>query len=146
MERNDFIRTCCISVVGMPLAASMLQGCSNIHYAKVSSNNGMLHVAKKEFTKGLSAEEKQRKFILLNVDFSEFPICLYRTGTDKYAASLLQCTHMGCELNVGGGIYTCPCHGAEFSVEGEVLEGPAEENLRTFKVEVDNEKIYIQIS
>jgi|TARA_B110000467_G_C17890637_1_gene249683 cytochrome b6-f complex iron-sulfur subunit len=146
MERKDFIRTCCISAVGIPLAASMLQGCSSIHYAKASSKNGILQVRKREFTAGLTSEDKQRKFILLNVDFSEFPICLYRTGKDKYAASLLECTHNGCELNVGGGIYTCPCHGAEFSVEGEVLEGPAEENLRTFEVEVDNENIYIQIS
>ena len=87
--------------------------------------------------------EKSRKFVLINVDFSQFPICVYRTGSDKYVASLMQCTHNVCELNVGGGIYTCPCHGSEFSTEGEVLEGPAEENLKTFELEFDDENIYI---
>ena len=44
---------------------------------------------------------------------------------------------------MGGGIYTCPCHGSEFSVKGKVLEGPADKDLKIFKTETDNENIYI---
>jgi len=127
----------------MPLLASSLQGCSGIHYASVKASKGILTLSKSEFHVSLEAAGKSRKFVLINVDFSQFPICVYRTGSDKYVASLMLCTHNICELTVGGGIYTCPCHGSEFSTEGEVLEGPAEENLKTFELEFDDENIYI---
>ena len=143
MDRSKFIRTCCYSAIGMPLLASSLHGCSGIHYANVKYSEGVLTLPRSEFYVSLESTEKSRKFVLINVDFSQFPICVYRTGSDKYVASLMQCTHNVCELTVGGGIYTCPCHGSEFSTEGEVLEGPAEENLKTFELEFDDENIYI---
>ena len=80
---------------------------------------------------------------MIKTEDSEFPICIYKIKEDTYVASLLKCTHRSCELNVGGGIYSCPCHGSEFSVQGDVLEGPAEDKLKTFKTETDNENIYL---
>ena len=91
----------------------------------------------------LSKENKLRKYVLLNVDFSQFPVCVYRTGSDKYVASLMQCTHNVCGLVVEGGIYACPCHGSEFSTEGEVLEGPAQENLKNSNQDINKLKILL---
>ncbi len=58
----------------------------------------------------------------------------------------MKCTHRGCELNVGGGIYSCPCHGSEFDNKGNLLEGPADQDLKTFKTSINNENIYIDLS
>src|SRR5690606_22928228 len=87
-----------------------------------------------------------RDFVLVKSPSHGFPICLYKTGEDQYTASLMKCTHRGCELNVGGGIYSCPCHGSEFNTNGTVLEGPADQDLKTFKTTSDNENIYIELS
>ncbi|MBC6980134.1 FAD-dependent oxidoreductase [Caulobacter sp. 17J80-11] len=41
------------------------------------------------------------------------------------------CTHMGCVVHWNGfeGCWDCPCHGSQFSVEGQVLNGPAVQAL-----------------
>ena len=41
------------------------------------------------------------------------------------------CTHMGCELNWNSAerSWDCPCHGSRFSIDGDVIEGPAVEPL-----------------
>lgn len=42
------------------------------------------------------------------------------------------CTHMGCELNWNNAENTwdCPCHGSRFTIEGDIVEGPAIHKLK----------------
>ena len=58
------------------------------------------------------------------------------------------CTHQGCSLATGdldGTTVTCPCHGSEFDVRtGEVLEGPAEEPVASWIVEIDGDDLAVR--
>jgi len=52
---------------------------------------------------------------------------LYREEDGNLLAHKAHCTHMGCPLkyNEAEISFDCPCHGSRFSVQGEVLNGPA---------------------
>ncbi|KMQ52753.1 Rieske (2Fe-2S) protein [Chitinispirillum alkaliphilum] len=50
-----------------------------------------------------------------------------------YAISAL-CTHRNCVLLVDDKSFSCPCHGAQFTLCGEVIRGPAQENLRHYHI------------
>jgi 3-phenylpropionate/trans-cinnamate dioxygenase ferredoxin component len=58
------------------------------------------------------------------------------------------CTHRQCSLAEGeidDGIVTCPCHGSEFALStGEVMNGPADEPVRTFEVLVEGEEVRVR--
>jgi len=55
-----------------------------------------------------------------------FPIAVLRTGDGSAIALSATCTHAGCIMSVDAGAQTlhCPCHDANFSSTGAVLNGP----------------------
>ncbi|WP_044162549.1 FAD-dependent oxidoreductase [Virgibacillus sp. MSP4-1] len=61
----------------------------------------------------------------------------YKDKNGKLYVVNTTCTHMGCELEWNNGEHTwdCPCHGSRFSIEGDVIEGPAERPLSQLDVE-----------
>ncbi len=146
VERKKFIKSCCYTVVGYPLMSSILHSCGTLYYASSSHIENKLAVAKTEFWKIKKDKKIERTFVLIKTEFTQFPICVYKVEDDNYIASLLRCTHRGCELNVGGGMYTCPCHGSEFSMTGKLMKGPAIEDLETYRTNTDDENIYIELS
>jgi cytochrome b6-f complex iron-sulfur subunit len=46
------------------------------------------------------------------------------------------CTHLGCvtRYQPGKDLIACPCHGSRYSLDGEVLAGPAPRPLPTFQM------------
>ncbi|HLS31215.1 MAG TPA: Rieske 2Fe-2S domain-containing protein [Flavobacteriaceae bacterium] len=144
MKRKEFIKKSLAAVVGIPLGITFLNSCESIYYAEVTRENSTIILAKSEFIN--EEKERQRNFVLVETAGSDFPICIYKKNEEEYFASLMKCTHQGCELNIGGGIYSCPCHGSEFNTRGEVLEGPATKKLKTYKIITDDKNIYLQLA
>ena len=60
-----------------------------------------------------------------------------------------RCTHAGAPLVEGsleGDVLTCPWHGSQFKVtDGSVVRGPSNESLKTYKLTVENNIIFIEI-
>ncbi len=67
----------------------------------------------------------------------------------NYYAIRNVCTHAGCLLSDGdlnGEIVQCECHGSRFNVKtGEVVGGPAKKPEQTFKVQIEKDKIMLDI-
>jgi len=53
-----------------------------------------------------------------------------------FSALSLTCTHLGCTLEEEETRLSCPCHGSVFDARGQVVQGPAEENLAELRVEL----------
>lgn len=71
----------------------------------------------------------------------KFPIFIYRSGEEEFVAYSSECTHFGCEVELSGAGYECPCHGSTFSIEGDVTNGPAKQDLVKFEVTHDEATI-----
>lgn len=76
----------------------------------------------------------------------QYPIVLYRFSETNYQALLMKCTHQGTELQVFGDRLQCPAHGSEFTNTGAVQNGPADEQLRTFPIQIEENSLKVNLS
>ena len=81
------------------------------------------------------------------VEAGDRTVLLLNVGGDIYSIDD-ECTHQGCSLSEGsleGDVLECSCHGSMFNVKtGKVENGPADEPVPTYPVEVDGETVYVK--
>ena len=125
-------------------------------------NNRRLQINKAEFSieqknhpVGEVGKTRYRKYIIAKLppdsnnylgESANYPIVVYRFSETEFSALLLRCTHQGTELNVNGAIITCSAHGSEFGNKGEVLQGPADQRLKSLAITTDEKNIYLQLA
>lgn len=63
---------------------------------------------------------------------NEKMVGVYKDVNEKLHYLAIQCTHLGCDLEINDGDQTwdCPCHGSRFDKFGKVIYGPAVEDLK----------------
>ena len=80
------------------------------------------------------------------VEVGDRTVVVLTVDGDVYAIDD-ECTHQACPLSEGsleGDVLECSCHGSMFNVRtGEVVEGPADEPVQTYNVEVEQDTVYI---
>lgn len=61
-----------------------------------------------------------------------------RTGVSEIVACSAICTHRGCKISYvhEEKHFQCPCHGAQFGLDGAVLRGPAKRPLKNYSADV----------
>jgi len=57
----------------------------------------------------------------------------------EFVAHSLICTHLGCVVGEEKAGFVCPCHGSRYDAQGVVVEGPAQESLKRFRVEMSKD-------
>ncbi|MGE3273464.1 MAG: ubiquinol-cytochrome c reductase iron-sulfur subunit [Vicinamibacterales bacterium] len=74
-------------------------------------------------------------------------VYLVRTDGGDVRAMDSTCTHLGCRTSYDAdtGLIRCPCHGGVFTPQGQVVDGPPPEPLRTLPTRVDNGQIMVQV-
>ena len=146
MERREFIkRSCvaCLSATAFP--ALLLSSCKSVKFISGTLNNDGLTINADDFKTRKSGSNSFRSYVIVRNDALKYPICVFRFSETDYSALWMQCTHQGTELQAAGDYLHCPAHGSEFSDKGHVLNGPADQNLKTFPVVVNNNELFIDL-
>jgi cytochrome b6-f complex iron-sulfur subunit len=138
LERRAFLRRLPVISVGLAAGATTMSigACAGAAWVTPRQEGGTLVVAR-------SAVAEGGAFVAF--PGSTRPIYLHRAGPNAFIALHAQCTHQGCQPEPVGERMICPCHGSEFSLEGAVLQGPAERPLPRFEVREQGEELMIMI-
>lgn len=146
MNRRAFIKSSCKTCVTALPVYWLVQACQ---VTKSITNyqflQGKIILKKSEFLVQKNNQSMYKKFIVIKPEQNDFPIVIYRVNEQQFNAYSLKCTHQGCELTPYDIAMVCPCHGAEFNLKGQVTSGPAETDLQSYSITIDNENIYIQL-
>ena len=145
MERKDFIKSCGLACVGGLGMGALLQGCTTtkILSGKIVADDLVVMTSDFETKNGNNTYHK--KYIVVQNDLLQYPICIYRLNANEYTALWMRCTHQGTELQVFGDKLQCPAHGSEFDQKGFAQNGPADIKLRTFPVTLEKDKLKISL-
>lgn len=143
MNRKDFILKSCGACVGASSVAALLSSCAATKFANGRLVKDGITIDAKDFA--LKEKNKYRLYIVVRNEELLFPICVYRFSDTDYSAVWMQCAHQGAELNVAGDYLQCPAHGSEYDNRGKVTNGPADRDLRTFPVTINNNQLFIDL-
>lgn len=79
------------------------------------------------------------------IPFNNTPAIIINRPDKGFVALSRVCTHLGClvEYDRIQNRLICPCHGAIFNLEGNVVSGPPPKPLQTFPLRVGSESIVI---
>jgi Rieske Fe-S protein len=146
MRRREFIATTCLTCLGAGFISTTLSACIPTHYTSGEIEPQGVSVPLTEFQYLKRGKKLFRQFIIVQQTNLSFPIYVYRFSETEYAALWMKCTHQGSELNASGDHIYCTSHGSEFDNYGNVKQGPAEKNLRSFPVSVNGERLLINLS
>jgi Rieske Fe-S protein len=146
MNRRTFTKQVCLYCTGGAILPAVLLSCQSAHYATGTLNKEGISVAASEFTYVKKDQPQTRSWIIVKNEALQYPIYLYRFTDKEYSAVLMKCTHQGTELQAGGDKLHCPAHGSEFSNKGQMTHGPAESDLRSFKVTAEHDNIFIYLT
>lgn len=145
MNRRHFIKNgcgACLSITALPLVFGNCVALTNTT-GKLTKDGITLSTG--DFLITGNGSRAYRSFLVVRNDELKYPICVYRLNEKNYAAVWMKCAHQGAELQASGDYLQCPAHGSEFNNKGQVTNGPASTNLKTFPVTINNNEIFIDL-
>jgi Rieske Fe-S protein len=145
MDRKNFIKVCGMACLGGMGMSTLLQGCSPVQAISGKIVNDDLVVPISDFETKKGNRNEFKKYVIVQNDILQFPVCVFRFSGNEYAALWMSCTHQGTELQVFGDKLQCPAHGSEFTSRGLVQNGPADLKLRSFPITIENNQLKISL-
>jgi len=79
---------------------------------------------------------------------NSFGVFVLRKSTSDLVVLSNVCTHLSCRVKwiEENQAYVCPCHDAEFGIEGEVLFGPPPRPMEEYEYKIEDGNILIHLT
>lgn len=141
MNRNEFLQRCAALVAGATCLELTLSGCASLHFTEFAMQGDRAVVSKALFD--------ETGYVLLDIRSLPAPVFVRKRAEpngDEYVALLMRCTHRGCTVRPAGQTLDCPCHGSRYTNDGEVIEGPADQDLRRMTTAADEQRVYVVLT
>jgi cytochrome b6-f complex iron-sulfur subunit len=94
--------------------------------------------------------ELNQKGQILKKDFAKGSVLIVSNPANPKSISAVNptCTHRGCtvEWKKNKNAFVCPCHDAEFSLDGKVIEGPAKKPLPTYAAKIEGDSVLVKVT
>lgn len=145
MNRKEFLKTCGFGCLAGIVGVATLQSCSSSQVLTKEIKGSDILVPITDFEIKSEAKTEFRKYVIVQNEILQYPICVYRFDAKNYLALLMKCTHQGAELQAFGDKLQCAAHGSEFSSNGVVESGPAQGDLRKFPIIIENNTLKISL-
>jgi len=145
MNRKEFLKTCGFGCLAGLVGVSLLESCSSSQVLAREISGSDILVPIEDFQVKSQGRISYKKYVIVQNEILQYPICIYRFDAKNYAALHMKCTHQGAELQVFGDKLQCAAHGSEFSSNGVVESGPAQEDLRKFPIVIENNLLKISL-
>ena len=117
ISRRDFIKR---SAVGIIVGGSVLSSFNLSAFANAPAAKGVARLFGDDLVVKLS-DNASLGTVGGTVKVND-EIMLIRKSDTSFTAIKTVCTHKGCDVELEGSKFVCPCHGSEFTLEGKVTE------------------------
>jgi nitrite reductase/ring-hydroxylating ferredoxin subunit len=138
-DRRAFIKKACVLWAGMAgglSIASLLTSCVSLPRVKSDVKNNTAEIPLSSFV--------ENKMVIIVPKHYYYDILVIKKSDTEYTALEMKCTHQDNMLVPSSKGLNCTLHGSSFDFNGKVTEGPAIRNLRTFPVEISDNKISVR--
>ena len=139
MKRRAFLEYAERAVTAILCAgvSTRLLGCSGANYVTSIREQNRLIVRREAIG--------DASYVLVTHADLARPVFVHRQPDGSYAAVSTRCMHRGCQVEPAGDRLTCPCHGSQYRLTGEVLRGPTERPLERYELHTEGELLYIEL-
>lgn len=135
ISRRDFIKR---SAVGVIAGSAALSSFNLAAFANSPAAKGILKISDEDIVVKLS-DNASLGTVGGSVKINDELMLIRRTDT-SFIALRTVCTHKGCDVELEGDKFICPCHGSEYTLDGKVTLGPAEKDLKSYQTTFDPDK------
>ncbi|MBW4664806.1 MAG: ubiquinol-cytochrome c reductase iron-sulfur subunit [Chroococcus sp. CMT-3BRIN-NPC107] len=139
MDRRTFLNWVGVGLLASSLPVAIAACSSQTTQAESTNNKGGFKVVGK--VSQLSKNDR-----LLNKNSPVGAVLVVRTSpTSNLSAVNPTCTHKGCTVDWAAKSqkFVCPCHAAEYGIDGKVLKGPASQPLKTYKAKIEGDSVLV---
>ena len=153
-NRRDFLKSTGTAAVMAMFGIGFFTGCTNDEDMDpqmpddpdANGGGNGISIGNNEVTINLAQNQRLAEaggWVLI----TQAKLLVVNTG-QEYNALTSVCTHSQCDRNwsFSNDVFTCSCHGSRFDTAGAVLQGPANQPLKSYNTTLDSQTLKINLA